>query len=95
MQKTFFSQVKAPSSVIEDMGNPLSDESRDLLIFDTRDIVDSSVVDAMYNLKAKRQQQYDLFVTEWLNSLRTPLNDPICRNKYPLFSCKNCGRSPE
>ena len=53
MQKTFFSQVKALSSRIEDMGNPFTDESKDFLVLDTRDIVDSSVVDAMYNLKAK------------------------------------------
>ena len=80
MQKTFFSQVKALSSMIEDMRNPFTDESKDLLIRDTRDIhvVDSSVVEAMYNLKAKGQEQYDVFVTERLISLTTPLNDPIC-----------------
>ena len=34
-QKTFFNQVKALSSMIEDMGNPFTDESKDILVFDT------------------------------------------------------------
>ena len=76
MQKTFFSQVKAVSSMFEDMGNPFDDESKHL-VFGTRNIADSAVVDAMYNLKEKGQEQYHIFVTEWLIFQTTPLNDPI------------------
>ena len=46
-QKAFFNHVKALSNVIDEMGNPFTDESNDLLVLDTTDIVDSSVVSTM------------------------------------------------
>ena len=48
------------------MGNPFNDESKDLLVLDSRDIADSLVVDAMCNLKKTGQEQYNTFVTERL-----------------------------
>ena len=86
MQMTFFNQVKALSNVIEDMGNPFIDESDDLLVLDTRDLADPSVVNTMRNLKKTGQEQYDTFVTERLVTQTRPVNDPIKRNNFPLFS---------
>ena len=85
-QMAFFNQVKALSHVIEEMGNPFIDESNDLLVLDTRDIADPLVVNAMRTLKKTGQEQYDTFVTERLVTQTTPINDPIKRNKFPLFS---------
>ena len=63
--QTFFNQVNL-TNVIEEMGNPFNDESKDLLVLDSRDIADSLVVDAMRNLKKTGQEQYNTFVTERL-----------------------------
>lgn len=62
--------------MVEDMGNPFTNESKDLQVLDTRDIVDSSVVDAMYTLKKKRTRTAR-HITERLILQTTPLNDPI------------------
>ena len=78
--------MKALRNVIEEMGNPFIDESNDLLVLDSRDIADPTVVTAMRNLKKIGQEQYDKFVTERLVTQISPVNDPIKRNKFPLFS---------
>ena len=86
-QMAFFNQVKALRNVIEEMGNPFIDESNDLLVLDTRDLTDPSVVNDMRNLKKTGQEQYDKFVTERLVTQTSPVNDPIKRNNFfPLFS---------
>ena len=41
-QKAFAKNVKALAAVIEDMGNPFSEKSSDLLVLDTRDLVDTA-----------------------------------------------------
>ena len=86
IQMEFFNQVKALSNVIEEMGNPFIDESNDLLVLDTRDIVDPSVTNTMRNLQKTGLDQYVTFVNERLVTQATPVNDPIKRNKFPLFS---------
>lgn len=43
-QLSFAEDVKSLILVIDDMGNPFTDESGDLLVLDTRDLADTSVV---------------------------------------------------
>jgi hypothetical protein len=85
-QITFYNQVKVLSSVIEDMGNPFIDDSNDLLVLDTRDLADPAVINALYNIEKTGRQQYDTFVDESLITRVRPVNDPIKRNNFPLFS---------
>ncbi len=47
--------------MIEELGNPFIDESKDFLVLDTRDIVDLSVVNANLNLQKTGKEQYDTF----------------------------------
>ena len=44
VQSTFQSEVQSLSNVISEMGNPFLDQSGDLLILDTRDIINATVV---------------------------------------------------
>ena len=44
---TFTQHVKSLVGVIEEMGNPFLEESKDLLRLDTRDIVDEAVVSSI------------------------------------------------
>ena len=55
--------LKALTNVIEKMGNPFNDESKDLFVLDSRDIADPLVVDVMRNLKKTGQKQYNTFVS--------------------------------
>jgi hypothetical protein len=47
IQNTFEKQVLDLVTVVETMGNPFDEDSLDLLVLDTRDIVDQRVIDAV------------------------------------------------
>ena len=47
VQNTFWNQLNAVCSTIEEIGNPFTDQTGDLLVLDTRDIADSKVVETL------------------------------------------------
>lgn len=79
VQATFQKQVKALCAIIEDMGNPVLKESEDLLVLDTRDIMDSSVAEAVRKIDEIGKTQFEAFVTERLQQRTVSLFDPILR----------------
>ena len=62
------------------MGNPFVEESDDLLVLDTRNKLDASVVETI------KMIEYEALVTERLEKRTTSLYEPIKRNKLALFS---------
>lgn len=50
----------------EPMGNPFLEESQDLLVLDSRDIMNSSVADTVRKVESLGAQQYKSFVEERL-----------------------------
>ena len=74
------------TSVIEEMGNPIAENSKDLLVLDSRDLVDPAVIDTLRQIKSLGQEQYDTYVNERLVNQTKPITDPIKRNNLPLFS---------
>lgn len=85
-QATFQKQVKALCTTIEEMGNPFLEESEDLLVLDTRDIIDSSVAETVKRVEEIGKSQFEAFVTERLEKRTVSLFDPIKRNNLALFS---------
>ena len=55
VQVTFQNQVKSLCSVIEEMGNPFLEQSKDLLVLRTRDIMDSSATETVRIIKSARR----------------------------------------
>jgi hypothetical protein len=55
----FARDVKALAGAIEDMGNPFSEKGSDLLVLDTRDLVDTAIIDSLNHIKKLGQDQYD------------------------------------
>ena len=49
---------------MEDMGNPFTEDSGDLLVLDTRDVADPAVVETVRMIEKKGQEQYDKYMTE-------------------------------
>lgn len=86
VQATFQKQLNALCSTIEEMGNPFLEQSEDLLVLDTRDIMDSSVSETVRSIEKMGLQQYKSFVSERLDKRTTSLYEPIKRNNLPLFS---------
>ncbi|CAG2249555.1 unnamed protein product [Mytilus edulis] len=85
-QTAFSNQVKALCAVFEEMGNPFQEQSTDLLILDTRDIVDPRVCETIRNVENLGKEQYHQFVTERLENKSKSLHVPIKQNKLLLFS---------
>ena len=71
------------------MGNPFTEDSGDLLTLDTKDIMNSDVVNTVKNVHALGEEQYDRFVKERFEKRSKSIKEPIRKNKLPLFSGKN------
>ncbi|XP_076078833.1 uncharacterized protein LOC143048849 [Mytilus galloprovincialis] len=84
-QKAFVKQVIALTATIEEMGNPFLEESEDLLVLDTRDIVDPKVANTVRNIEQIGNDKYHEYVRERLDKRTRPLSDPIKQNKLHLF----------
>ena len=87
VQDAFVKEVKSLHATIEEMGNPFIESSKDLLVLDTHDIVDSSVTDTIKNIVKNGKRQYEELVTKHLVKRNKSLFDPIQTNKNFLFSC--------
>ena len=85
VQKAFFKDVQALVSVLEDMGSPFTEDSTELIVLDTKEIMSDCVVQAIKTAKQKGQSQYDQFVEERLDKCSKAITDTIHRNKLPLF----------
>ena len=86
IQVTFAQHVKSMVEVIEEMGNPFEEESKDLLRLDTRDIIDPAVADYLGQVEEIGQKQYEVFMTNRLIEQSVPLSEPIKKNKLLMFS---------
>ena len=58
----------------------------DLLVLDTKDIVDPAGVQTVHTAKEIGQQQFNTFVKECILDQTKRLDEPIHRNKLPLFN---------
>ena len=80
VQTAFQRQVKSLSSTIEEMGNPFVEQSDDLLVLDTRNMLDTTVGKTIKPIKEMGKTQYAIcktFVTERLEKRTTSLYEPI------------------
>ena len=59
--------MKSLISVTDDMGNPFTDESGDLLVLDTKDLADASVFTTVEEIETLGQEQLETFVKERLS----------------------------
>ena len=66
VQTSFFNEVKSLVAVIEEMGNPFLEQSQDLLVLDTRDILHPSVGESVRKAEELGEKQYNTFVDERL-----------------------------
>ena len=86
VQAAFQKEVKTLVTVLEEMGNPFLEESQDLLIIDTRVMMDDAVADLVRKVESLGEDQYKKFVEERLESCTKPITETLPKNKLPLFS---------
>ena len=85
-QTAFARDMKSLSATVEEMGNPFSESSSDLLVLDSRNIADSAVADTVFQREKLGLDQYEMYVNERLVTQTVPISDPITKNKLHLFS---------
>ena len=83
---TVVKEVKALVEVFEEIGNPLKEDSGDLLTLDTKLIMDSEVHKVAENAYTVGQEQYELFVKERFVDQTQSIKDPIKKNKLEVFT---------
>ena len=85
VQQSFLKNVKALVSVFKEFGNPFQEDSKDMLVLDTREIVDPIVATSVYDAPKLGQQKFEEFFSKRLVQRTVPIDQPISRNKLPLF----------
>ena len=73
-------------AVIEEMGSPFLENSDDLMVLDTRDILDTSVGETVRKAESLGKEQYQTFVEERFGQAKIPITNVIPKNKLALFS---------
>ena len=71
--------------MFEEFGNPFLEKGQDLLVFDTRDIMDNSVGKTVQEIEAIGEDQYKRFIEERLEKYEKPITEPIIKNTLSLF----------
>jgi hypothetical protein len=72
--------------VYEDFGNPFDEDSADLVVLDSKVVADKEGVLRMQQVDELGRNQCEKFIQERLVEQKTPLDEPITRNKLDFFS---------
>ena len=73
--------MKSLANTIEEMGNPFTENSNDLLVLGSKDLADPAVINTVRQIEKLGQEKYDAYVSERLVSQTTSISDPIKREK--------------
>ena len=85
-QLAFAQDVKLLTETIEEMGNPFTEDSSDLLVLDSRNIADVAVSDTLQKIEKLGSEQYEKFIEERLLSHNLSIAEPIKKNNLYFFS---------
>ena len=86
VQATFQKDVKSLTSILEELENPFLDESQDLLVLDTKDIMEQSVKETVKKVETIGKEQFSKYVKESLPVRTVSVTETISKNDLPLFS---------
>ena len=89
-QIAFQKNVRSLTHAIEEMGNPFTEYSSDLLVPSSRDVEDTAVSETIGQILKIGLEQYESYVEKRLVNQTMPITDPIKRNNLHLFSRSPC-----
>ena len=85
---TFGRDITSLADVIKETGNPFAENSKDLLVLDSRNLADPAVIDTLREIKSLGQEQYDTYVNERLVNQTKPMgfhkSTLVARGAYTL-----------
>ena len=85
VQSTFLKDVVNTVSCFEELGNPFTEESENLMAIHTKDIMDDSVVATVKYAHKIGEEQFCLFVKERFIDRSKPVTEPLKKNNLPTF----------
>jgi len=65
---------------MREMGTPFAEYSSDLLVLNSRDVVDTAVADTVRQMEKLGLKQYETYVEERHVNQTVPITDPIKQN---------------
>ena len=71
--------------VISVFGNPFEDDCPQLLILNSRDCADESVISTVRYIECLGKMQYLKYLADVINSGKASIHDTIAKNSLPLF----------
>ena len=83
-QTAYFKNVKAMTTVLQDMGNPFQDESSDPLSLDSKNVAHTSLAQLVATHHQRGLQQFDEFLGG-LHNEDCSFYNPITNNKVAFF----------
>ena len=86
VQAAFQKDFKSLTSVLEELGNPFPDDSQDLLVLDTKDIMEQSVKETVRIVETIGKERFSKYVKERLTDCTVPVTETISKNNLLLFS---------
>ena len=81
--------MKTLSEAVDEIGNPFSEESSDLVVLDNRNIADTAVVDMVHQIEKLGRDQYRAHVEERLVNRTKPITDTIKCNSHDPSQASN------
>ena len=85
IQAQFASHVKAMVAVFEESGNPFNEDSQDLVVLDSKEVMGEKAVSTLREVEAVGQSQYEKYVDERLKQRSIPVSNIIPKNNVSLF----------
>ena len=85
-QQLFSVQVLNLVKVFNTMGNSFKEETKDLMVLDTRDIVDQDAIRSVSTIETLDLNQFNDFLSNRLKTKEMSVFDPIKRNNFNLFT---------
>ena len=89
IQKSFTSDFNNVMSCFEKLGNPFSEDSRDLHALDTKVLMSDEVVATLQSVQNKGKDQYEQFVQTRLQDPSVSFYDNISKNNITLFKSRS------
>ena len=86
LQSLFYRDVTALTRTIEEMGNPFMEETEDLLVLDTKEIMSSDALVRLRKVEEVGTAQFESFIAERLVQQSKSLYGPIKRNNLSVFN---------
>lgn len=84
-QQKFSQHVKSMVETIEDIGNPFKEDSKDLVVLDTKEVMSAQALENLNSVKSRGEYQYEKFVDERIERRTTPVSDIISKNNLSVF----------